>query len=201
MADIDTAPCPPAHDLHAGFLLLLPRLAAHGRAYFRHVACPQRRDDLAAEAVAIAWAWYCRLALAGKDPHQFAATFVHRALLQARCHRRLCGSHRAKDVLSPLAQARHGFRASCQGSSGQGQPLDALAFDTRTPPPEQAAFRLDFPRWLASLPERQRRVAMDLMAGERALDVARGHGISPARVSQMRAEMRRGWCRFHGEDA
>src|SRR4051794_33552931 len=103
MADTDLAPCPSAHALHAGFLLLLPRLAAHGRAYFRHVACPQLRDDLAAEAVAIAWAWYCRLARRGKDPHSFAATFVHRALLQARCHRRLCGSHKAKDALSPLA--------------------------------------------------------------------------------------------------
>ena len=200
MADIDTAPCPPAHDLHAGFLLLLPRLAAHGRAYFRHVACPQRRDDLAAEAVAIAWAWYCRLALAGKDPHQFAATFVHRALLQARCHRRLCGSHRAKDALSPLAQARHGFRASSPCGEN-GPALEALACDARTPPPDQAAFRIDFPVWLAALPRKKRSVALALMSGERSLDVACSHRLSPARVSQLRAEMREGWRRFHGEEA
>ena len=47
----------PAPAQHAGFLLLLPRLLSHGGADFRHVRCSQRRDDLVAEAVAIAWKW------------------------------------------------------------------------------------------------------------------------------------------------
>jgi DNA-directed RNA polymerase specialized sigma24 family protein len=182
----------PASALHPRFLLLLPRLVAHGGAYFRHVRCPQKRDDLVAEAVAIAWRWYRLLVQRGRDPHAFAATLVHRALLQARSYRRLCGQHKTKDALSPLAQSRHGFRAC-------GAVLEALADNSRTPPPEQAAFRIDFPDWLSTLGEGRRRVALALMSGERPRDVARAEGVSPGRVSQLRAELRDRWLRFCGE--
>ncbi|MBY0228810.1 MAG: hypothetical protein K2W96_06010 [Gemmataceae bacterium] len=185
---------------HAGFLSLLPRLQAHGNAYFRHVACPQRRDDLVAEAVAIAWKWYLRLAERGRDPHAFAATLVHRALLQARCYRRLCGQEKAKDALSPLAQRRHGFRASSAGrSEGEATLLDALADSRTASPPEQAAFRLDASAWLEALSPCWKRAALALMSGERPGDVARSLGVSPARVSQLRSELRDGWRRFCGE--
>jgi hypothetical protein len=186
--------------LHPRFLLLLPRLQAHGQAYFRQVRCLQKRDDLIAEAIAIAWKWYCLLVQRGRDPHEFAATLVHRALLQARCHRRVCGQHPGRDVLSPLAQSRHGFRAS---------PLDecsapvreALLDNSQTPPPDQAAFRIDFPAWVSTLGQTKRRVALALMSGEGTTDVARAEGVSPARVSQLRTELRQAWLRFCGEQA
>jgi DNA-directed RNA polymerase specialized sigma24 family protein len=90
---------PSLASLHAGFLELLPRLEQQAGAYFRFVKCPQKKDDLTAEAVAIAWSWYRRLMKRGKNPHEFAATFIHRALCQARSHRRLCGQQKGKDVL------------------------------------------------------------------------------------------------------
>jgi hypothetical protein len=77
--------------------------------------------------------------------------------------------------------------------------IDALADNTMTRPDEQAAFRLDFPVWLDSLTDRKRRVALDLMNGERTLDVAVKHRLSPARVSQLRTELLHGWRTFCGE--
>jgi hypothetical protein len=38
------------HQLHATFLAeVLPRVEAHGRVYFRHVRCPDRKEELLAE--------------------------------------------------------------------------------------------------------------------------------------------------------
>src|SRR5205085_7671788 len=85
-------------------------------------------------------------------------------------------------------------------SSLDGKVLDeALHDNPRSPVPDQVCFRLDFPCWLNTLTERDRRVVGDLMAGERTLDVADKHGLSPARVSQLRREFMEGWLAFCGE--
>jgi hypothetical protein len=39
------------------------------------------------------------------------------------------------------------------------------------------------------------------MRGERTLDVAGRHGLSPARVSQLRREFHDDWARFCGADS
>jgi hypothetical protein len=73
---------------------------------------------------------------------------------------------------------------------------ERLQDNTITPPPEQAAFRIDFPAWLGTRTDRDRRVVDDLMLGERTLDVARKYGLSPARISQLRREFLADWTRF-----
>jgi hypothetical protein len=79
--------------------------------------------------------------------------------------------------------------------------IEAVVEDTRTPPPDQAAFRIDFPAWLDTLDCRRRRVALTLATGERPAEVAEQFGVSKARMSQWRSEFRNGWKRFHGEVA
>jgi DNA-directed RNA polymerase specialized sigma24 family protein len=201
LADTNTAPLP--EQLRAGFLALLPRIQTHARIHTRHVRCPGRRDDLVAEAVAVAWKWYVRAAGAGKDPADFPAAFASLAASHARSGRRLCGQERAKDALSGRAQRIHGFTIQslpeCDSGVEGNEVIDALTDNTRTPPPEQAAFRIDFPRFLESLGEQKRRVANDLMLGERTQDAARKHDLSQARISQIRTELRLSWRRFHGE--
>jgi hypothetical protein len=199
----DVANAPPAGRLHAAFLLLLPRIETHARISFRHVRCPGRRDDLVAEAVAIGWKWYLRAVGAGKDPADFTATFASLAASHARSGRRLCGSERAKDALSRTAQRLHNFAVQSLPAVETGvdgnEAIDALKDNTRTPPPEQAAFRIDFPLWLASLQKCKRLLAEDLMRGERTQEAASKHNVSQARVSQIRRELHRDWRRFHGE--
>jgi hypothetical protein len=85
-------------------------------------------------------------------------------------------------------------------STLSGNPLtEALTDNTQTPPDEAAAFRIDFPQWLMSWSERDRRIIEDLAMGERTLDVSDKYGISPARISQKRREYHDDWQRFHGE--
>jgi hypothetical protein len=185
--------------LQALFLSILPRIELHARIYFRHVRCQHRREDYVAEAVALAWAWCLRLVHGGKDPRAFPSALATFAARAAGSGRRVCGQERAKDVLSPVAQVRHGFlvrRLSDRDTLGCHPLSDALADNTRTPPDEQVAFRIDFPAWLAVLGDRDRRIAETLMLGDRTADVAAQFGLSPARVSQLRRAFHDDWERF-----
>jgi hypothetical protein len=197
-----TDPIPLAR-LQAAFLAsVLPKVLSHGRVYFRHLRCPHQRADAVAEMVALAWKWHRRLAERGKDSTRFPtalATFAARAV---RCGRRLAGMDRAKDVLSPQARQRHGFAVAKlpDYSALDGSPLaEALHDNTKSPPDQQAMFRIDFPAWRASRTERDQRVLDDLMLGERTLDVAGKHGLSPGRVSQLRREFLLDWRRYCDE--
>ncbi len=102
-------------------------------------------------------------------------------------------------MLSPLAQRRRGFSVQSlpDYSTLSGNPLEeALADNTVTPVDEQVCFRLDFPQWLGTYPDRDRRIALDQMAGERTLDLARNYALSAGRVSQMRRQFFDDWTRF-----
>ena len=102
-------------------------------------------------------------------------------------------------MLSPLAQRRHRFtvgKLPDQETLSANPLRDALADNTVTPVDEQVAFRLDFPQWLSAYPDRDRRLALDLMAGERTLDMADKYALSAGRISQMRTQFHDSWTRF-----
>jgi hypothetical protein len=189
-------------DLQARFLSIVPRIMAHGRVYFRDVKCPGKKDDALAEMIALSWQWFVRLVEKGKDPTAFVSAIAGFAAKAVSSGRRLCGQEKAKDVLSAVAQQRNNF-AVCelpQRMSFNSTPLqEALIDNTKTPPDEQAAFRIDFPCWLSSLDQHRRRITEDLMMGERTLDVANRHGCSSARISQLRRECQQDWLRFCGD--
>jgi hypothetical protein len=192
----------PGAGLHARFLSILPRIATHGRVYFRHLRRADREEAIQ-EMVALSWKWFLRLAGRGKDATRFPSALASYAARAVRSGRRVCGQERGRDALSPSAQRRHGFLVSAlpEVSTLSDNPLsEALADNTRTPPDEQCAFRLDFPAWRLSRAERDRRIIDELMRGERTLDVAGRHGLSPARVSQLRREFHADWARFCGAE-
>jgi hypothetical protein len=186
--------------LHASFLAILPRIETHARIAFRHLDCPQGRDDAVAETVALAWREYLRLLERGKDPAEFVSKFTDYAARAVRRGRRVCGQEAGQEVLSPRAQARHGFavRRLPEGPTTlNGSPLEEALLDNAvTPPPEAAAFRVDFPAWLATWPERDRRLIEALGLGERTLALADLFGLTPGRISQKRREYKDDWQRF-----
>jgi hypothetical protein len=196
---------PPQADinrLQARFLPLLPRIENHARICFRHVKCRHRRADFIAEAIALCWKWFVRLAQRGKDAADFCAALCRFAVRAVRSGRRVCGQERARDVLSPLAQQQRGFAVGKlpDFSMLNGNPLQEALFDNRqTPVPEQVCFRLDFPAWLRTLGQRDRQILDDLMQGEHTGAVARKYGISAGRVSQLRREFQRRWLLFVDE--
>jgi hypothetical protein len=185
--------------LQSRFLALLPKLERHGHIYFRHLSCLQQRAEAQAEMVALAWHWFLRLAHRGRKPEVFItmlASFAARAVASGR---RLCGQEPAKDILSPLAQRRHGF--TIQQLHPQGTPAcspwdEAVKDNTQTPVPDQVVFRIDFPAWLRTRTERDRGIIARLLVGERTGAVAREFGLSPGRVAQLRRKLHDDWERF-----
>src|SRR5439155_13800377 len=75
-----------------------------------HVVCPGQREDFVSEAVALAWKSFVRLAEQGKDASEFVSALATLVVRAVRSGRRLCGQERSRDVMSPAAQRRHGFR-------------------------------------------------------------------------------------------
>ena len=194
----------PRTGVTARFLAHLPRFESHARFAFRRVGCPHARADRVAETVALAWRHFAALSKRGKKPEQFVTTLALRCSQAVKAGRKLVGCEGGKDVLSPVAQVRHGFavgRLPDHDRESDRHPLpdelaEALADNTKSAVPEQVAFRLDFPRWRASLRRRDRKILDALARSEGTADAARRFGISPARVSQLRREFEEGWWAF-----
>jgi hypothetical protein len=131
------------------------------------------------------------------------AQLARYAAQAVRCGRRVTGQEKADDVLSPVAQRRHGFAVGSlpDHSTLHGNAWDeALIENTRSEVPDQVAFRIDFPAWRRTLAERDRRLVDLLMTGERTDRAAKRVRVSAGRVSQKRQEFRQGWRRFVGDD-
>jgi len=188
--------------LHRRFLAMVPRIERHARIYFRHLKCPVKKADCVAETIGLSWKWFVRLTRRGKDARKFVSTLASFAARAVRSGRRVCGQERAKDVLSSTAQQRHGFVVGKlpDFSTLTGNPLaEALEDNLRSPVPDQVAFRLDFPAWLTTLTQRNRRILQDMAVGERTKHLARKYGISAGRVSQLRRVFEADWRRFCAE--
>lgn len=186
----------------AEFLGILPKVEDTVWAHLRRVPCPDRRRDLLCEAVGLAWVWHLSLARKGRSPTAFVITFARLAARAVLSGRRLCGVERTRDVLSPVCQRRRGFTVSPlpAGTAMIGNVFDeALIHNTQTPVPDQVQFRIDFPRWRASLDDRRRALVDAMAGGERTIDLADTFGVTQARISQVRRELYDGWTEFCGE--
>jgi hypothetical protein len=187
--------------LHEGFLALLPRISLHARVCFRHLKCPHQKEDAIAEAIALAWRWYLRLAERGKDAAGFPSALAVFAARRVQGGRHHCGQEKTREVLSPLAQRRHGFTvvALPPGSRLGDNVFDqALRDNMQTPVPDQVCFRCDFPSWHGTRSDRDRRLIDDLMIGGRTGEGASKNGLSPGRVAQLRRAFHADWERFCG---
>jgi hypothetical protein len=202
--------------LHAGFLCILPRIERHARIYFRDVPCTAKRQDFIAETVALSWAWYRCLMRRGKDATKFASALARFAAQAVSCGRRLAGQERSKDVLSSVAQKRHGFKveslpastrtslekiySEVKGQQDRDVWEERLRDNMQTPVPEQASFRLAYPQWVRSLSQRDRRMAHFLSLGNSATEAARQFNVSTGRVTQLRQQWCRNWHALHDEE-
>jgi len=102
------SPSAASQELHVRFLALLPRIELHGRIYFRHLRGHKKADAIQ-EMRALAWKWFVRLVQCGKDPSEFLVTFNRLLARAVNAGRRVAGMAKAKDVMNPATQRRHGF--------------------------------------------------------------------------------------------
>ena len=178
------------------------------------VSCPATRDEKIAETVGLAWKRFLRLSQAGRRLDGFRMAFVFVTARSVASGRRVVRTESARDVLSEVAQRRRGFTVSslpCStavsigvryGTPGGQKEADVmeerLTDNTRSPIPDQAAFRIDFKEWLRTLTSRERKIVRAMIRDERTLDLSRQFDVSPGRISQMRREFAESWSRYCG---
>jgi hypothetical protein len=186
--------------LQSEFLLLLPVVRGHAQVAFRHLPDADR-EEAVADAVANAWQAHLRLTARGKQPACFRAALARFAALGVCYGRHVGRSANSRDVMARFAQRRRGIwvqSLDAPACDGHGWWRDAVA-DSRAAVPRQAAFRIDFPNWLRSLPPVKRWAAVRLARGHATHTVAVYCGVSAGRVAQIRRELAASWFRFHGE--
>ena len=198
--------------LHTRFLQLLPKIQTHAQIAFRHIPCADRRADAIQEVCALGWKWFMRLCERGKDVEEFPMAFAELLARAVKSGRRLVGMNKAKDVMNHLTQRREGFDVESlpistrtahenlfgepHGQKKQDTLEEMLQDNTQTPVPEQVQFRCDFPDWLSTRTDRDRRLIEAMAQNERTLHLSRKFGVSPGRVSQLRREYQEDWNRF-----
>lgn len=185
----------------AVFLEILPKVQRHACFAFRGMKDFNRFEDCVQETLALCWLWTCRLWEQGKDAREFPTTLASYATRHVRSGRSFVGKKCYRnDVLSPLAQAIHGFVTQSlpehQSTASPAPWMEQLVDQPGSRVAQLAAFRIDFPAWLASLGERKSRIAEDMACGEATMELSGRHGVSPARISQMRREFQENWTSF-----
>jgi hypothetical protein len=193
------------------FTACLPAVETAARFAFRRRIRLRRQDyeEARAEAFAAAWSAWIGLLRKGKNPIQVGVHGIaNNVIRHVKNGRRIGNLHRgrsARDVHHRKAQTAGGYTIQSLDSNGQPAPLthggwrDWIAHDNRYTPAEEAAFRIDFAAWLASLPQRRRQTAELLAQGYGTFEVARCIGVTPAAVSQARCWLEKSWRAFQGE--
>ncbi len=196
---------------HRQFEAALPTITSAARYAFRRRRY-QDRAEAVAEAQACAWKAWRGLVERGKDPIEVGvsgiAGYAVRHVINGRRIGNRGGGRGGMDIFHFKAQAACGFKVVGLDRDAEREPgkgSDAwkqwLACDNRVGPADEACFRLDFAAWLASLPERRRRVAELLAEGWSTGDVAREMDVSPGAISQARTWLAASWREFQGEAA
>jgi DNA-binding NarL/FixJ family response regulator len=185
---------------HADFERLLPRIREQAQIAFRF-ARPEAREDLVAEVAANAFCAFVRLVQLGKSDLAYATPLAQHAIRQVRSGRRVGSQCNVRDVSSRYAQLAKGITLERldRYDVETGEWREALIEDRRTGPAETAAARIDVAAWFRQMAPRNRKIAKALAGGESTSRVARQHGLSAGRVSQLRRELRESWEVFQGE--
>lgn len=160
------------------FAALVPELIKMSAAKFSDLD-PEGRDEAVQNTLALTWQNYAALIAQHRaDEPGIIKSILWYSIKQTRAGRALSrsGNTNAKDATTAAAAGKVRF---------EGVDLRHFVSDA-TPIPQAVAFRIDLPAFLATLTDRQRLMAEDLMAGERTQDVAAKFGVSPGAVSQFR---------------
>jgi hypothetical protein len=177
---------------------MLPRIRQYAHVAFRHLR-EEAREEAIAETIANSLVAYVRLFEQGRIDLAYPTVLARFAVAQIQDGRRVGNRLNTKEVLAERAQERHGFVVERldRFDKYSGEWIEATIEDTHTPVPDQAAFRCDFPAWLATQSPRNRKIAEALAVGHSTSEVARRFNISPGRVSQLRRELHDSWSEFH----
>lgn len=187
---------------HGRFLVLLPDIVKQAHAAFWR-GRPEAKEEFTQHVVAHAFCAFAGLVERGKADLAYPTPLTQYAIRQIRSGRCVGTPLNVNDVSSSYAQNAKGISIErldrFDGTEGEWRQF--LVEDRSASPADTAAARIDMTAWFRSLGRRNRRIVQSLARGEGTLAVARMFGISAARVSQLRNELRQSWNAFQGNQA
>jgi hypothetical protein len=181
--------------------MILPRIER----YARHALSSLRgeaKDDAMCEVVASCVCAYRRLFQRKEIERAFASTLVRYAVALYYRGRRVGTSQCSHDVYfaHALKKARIEIRSMGTPREQRAEWMECLTENCRTPVPDQAHFRVEFPLWLRTQTRRDRQITERLSLGYSTKEVADKFKLSPGRISQIRRELYDSWHQFCGEE-
>ena len=100
-----------------------------------------------------------------------------------------------KEPLSRYAQISNEIQFERQ----TGEWIDTLVEDKRASVADQVAAKMDVRAWFATLTKRMKEIAKDLAFGCSTSEVAKKHGVTAGRISQLRRVLEESWAAFQQE--
>jgi hypothetical protein len=176
------------------FLDMLPEIKTWLRLAFRQLD-PEAREEAIEEGIVHSLLSYSRLHGTGRGENVNASSLAWYATLAVKRGRPAVGRLNSKEPLSRYAQAGNGVRFERRN----GEWIDKLVEDKRASVPDQVAAKLDVGAWFASLTQRMKKIARDLAMGCSTSEVAKKHGVTPGRISQLRRVLEESWAAFQQE--
>lgn len=160
---------------------------------------PEAREEAIQEGLASTLVAYRRLFERGRAAVARPSPLANYAIRQFSAGRITGGRLNVRDVASTACRRRHGLVVERLDGRDEATGLwrEFLVEDRTCTPAELAASRIDYPAWLRTLSCRHREIALALADGGTTRDVARRFGLCPARVSQLRNELKCSWEQFH----
>lgn len=171
------------------FAQQLAALQRFARFHFRGYP-PEARQEMIANVVALAWKFFHSLYRKGRaDEPGILNSCLRYAIKQVHCGRKVEGKNRSKDILD----YRRSRKVRIDGCD-----LDGFV-GRSTPVVDAVSFRVDVPDFLATLDDRQQRMAVDLATGMTTGEAAEKYGLSAGRISQFRKEFKQLFDEFFAE--
>jgi DNA-binding CsgD family transcriptional regulator len=184
------------------FVAMLPEIQQRLRRAFRNLDAASR-DEAVAEAVVHCLLAYARLHERGRAEVATASTLAFYAARQVRRGRPAAGRMNGKEPLSRYARVKKGFQIERlhNYNARQDRWIDMLVEDKRASVADQVAAKLDVGAWFGTLTQRMKQIARDLAYGFSTSEVAKKHGVTPGRISQLRRALEESWATFQQEAA
>ena len=175
------------------FVTMLPEIQQKLRLAFCRLD-HEAREDAMEEGIVHSLLAYLRLHEQGRAEVATASSLAWYSSRHVKRGRPSAGSMNGKEPLSRYAQIGNGIQIEPHSKW-----IDMLVEDKRASVPDQVAAKMDFRAWFATLTKRMKEIAKDLAFGFSTSEVAKKHGVTAGRISQMRRMLEESWVMFQGE--
>jgi hypothetical protein len=182
------------------FVAMLPEIEHKLRLAFCRLD-PEACEDAIEEGIVHSLLTYSRLHERGRADVVTPSSLAWYSSRQVKRGRPAGNRMNGREVLSRYAQLGKGFQVERLHaySVKREEWIDTIVEDKRAPVPDQVAAKIDVGAWFATLSRRMKQIAKDLAFGFSTSEVARKHGVTAGRISQLRRMLEESWAAFQGE--